>query len=106
MTTSPVAGLSILIVEDDPLLRKQIASQLERQGADVSTVDTLQRAKQMIEQLGFDFLLLDVNLPDGRGTDLLRDKLAGTAGVIVMTAEGAVGGAVEAMRLGAVDYLA
>jgi len=96
-----------LVVEDEPLLRKQIASQLERQGADVTAVDTVQRAKQMIEQLGFDFVLLDVNLPDGRGTDLLRDKvIPPNAGVIVMTAEGGVSGAVEAMRLGALDYLA
>jgi DNA-binding NtrC family response regulator len=50
--------------------------------------------------------LIDVNLPDGRGTDLLRDKLfAPTTNVIVMTAEGGVAGAIEALRAGAADYL-
>jgi DNA-binding NtrC family response regulator len=47
-----------------------------------------------------------VNLPDGRGTTLLEEKAFSTnTGVIVMTADGAVTGAVEAMRLGALDYL-
>jgi len=50
--------------------------------------------------------LLDVNLPDGRGTDLLKDgKLAPTVATVVMTAGGGVAGAVEAMRVGAADYL-
>lgn len=97
---------SILIVEDEPLLRKQIASFLERLGADVTTVDSIQRAKVMLEELSFDFALLDVNLPDGRGTDLLKERLVpANTGAVIMTGEGAVHGAVEAMRLGALDYL-
>ncbi len=101
-----LAGLSILIVEDETLLRKQIAAHLDKLGADVTGADTVQAAKRFIAQLDFDFALLDVNLPDGRGTELLKEKAfpPGTS-VVVMTAEGGVGGAVEAMRLGAVDYL-
>ena len=101
-----LAGLSILIVEDETLLRKQIGAHLDKLGADVTGADTVQAAKRFIAQLDFDFVLLDVNLPDGRGTDLLKEKIfpAG-AGVVVMTAEGGIGGAVEAMRLGALDYL-
>ena len=54
----------------------------------------------------FDVALLDVNLPDGRGTDLLREKIfPATTNVFVMTAEGGVAGAVEALRAGAADYL-
>src|SRR5207302_4698094 len=65
-----------------------------------------QTAKDLIAATGFDFALLDVNLPDGFGTDLLRKKVFSTnTGVIVMTANGGVAGAVEAMRLGALDYL-
>src|SRR5438093_1666054 len=101
-----LAGLSILIVEDETLLRKQIGAHLDKLGADVTGADTVQAAKRFIAQLDFDFVLLDVNLPDGRGTDLLKEKIfpAG-AGVVVMTGEGGFGGAVEAMRLGALDYL-
>jgi DNA-binding NtrC family response regulator len=106
MQNPALASLSILIVEDEPLLRKQVAAYLERLGGDVTTADTLQRARKLIEDLGFDFVLLDVNLPDGSGLVLLREHaFAANTGVIIMTAEGGVAGAVEAMRLGALDYL-
>src|SRR5438874_10170244 len=101
-----LSGLSILIVEDETLLRKQIGTHLEKRGADVTGADTLQAARRFLAELSFDFVLLDVNLPDGRGTDLLKEKgLPADGGVVVMTAEGGVNGAVEAMRLGALDYL-
>jgi DNA-binding NtrC family response regulator len=49
---------------------------------------------------------MDVNLPDGLGPDLLRDKsVPAHTGVVIMTAEGGISGAVEAIRLGALDYL-
>lgn len=102
-----LAGLSILIIEDEALLRRQIASYLENLGADVTAADSLQRARKLIEDLSFDYVLLDIHLPDGSGMDLLRQKVfSASTGVIVMTAEGGVAGAVEAMRLGALDYLA
>jgi len=101
-----LAGLSLLIVEDEPLLRKQLTAHLEKLGADVTGADTIQAAKRFLADLDFDFVLLDVNLPDGRGTDLLKEKsFRANTGIIVMTAEGAIGGAVEALRLGALDYL-
>ncbi|MBU6400509.1 MAG: sigma-54 dependent transcriptional regulator [Verrucomicrobia bacterium] len=106
MQNSALAGLSILIVEDEALLRKQIAAQLEHLGADVTGIGTLSGARKLIEDLGLDIVLLDVNLPDGHGTDLLKQNaFAANTGVIVMTADGGVGGAVEAMKLGALDYL-
>jgi DNA-binding NtrC family response regulator len=106
MPEAVLNGLTLLIVEDETLLRKQIAGQLERLGADVTAVGALDAARKMAEDLCFDFVLLDVNLPDGSGLDLLKSKAfpPGT-GVIVMTADGGVAGAVEAMRLGALDYL-
>ena len=106
MPTKLLAGLDLLVVEDESLLRKQIAAHLETLGADVTSVGTLQAARQSLIEFGFDFVLLDVNLPDGRGTALLAEnKFSASTGVIVMTAEGGVAGAVEAMKLGALDYL-
>ncbi|HEX4644026.1 MAG TPA: sigma-54 dependent transcriptional regulator [Verrucomicrobiae bacterium] len=107
MQSAGLAGLEILIVEDEPLLRRQMAAQLEKLGAEASAAANLATAKKFIADQEFDFAFLDVNLPDGQGTDLLKEKIfpANTA-VIVMTAEAGVAGAVEAMRLGAVDYLA
>jgi DNA-binding NtrC family response regulator len=106
MAKSPVAGLSILLLEDEVLLRKRLAGFLEKEGAEVTAVSTIAAARQSLDSLPFDAAIIDVNLPDGRGTDLLRDKLfPPTTNVIVMTAEGGVAGAVEALRAGAADYL-
>ena len=106
MQTETLAGNSILIVEDEPLLRKQLAAWLERMGMDVTQAGDLASARRLASSLGFDFALLDVNLPDGRGLDLLTEKaFPPETGVVVMTAEGGVSGAVESMRLGALDYL-
>jgi two-component system, NtrC family, response regulator AtoC len=75
-------------------------------GAEVLLVGSLAAARHLAAQKDFDFALLDVNLPDGLGPDLLRERVfPPSTGVIVMTAHGGVGGAVEAMRLGALDYL-
>jgi two-component system response regulator AtoC len=106
MSNPALAGLSVLIVEDEALLRRQLAAQLERLGADVTVAGTVDAARRFIAELPFDFALLDVNLPDGQGTDLLKEKVFSTnTSVVVMTADGGVAGAVEAMRLGALDYL-
>lgn len=102
----PLTGLSVLVLDDEPLLRRGITAHLERLGADVHAAESLQGARQLAAEQGFDFALLDVHLPDGLGTDLLRDGTFPPAtGVIVMTAEGGVTGAVEAMKAGALDYL-
>jgi len=106
MPQGSLSGLSLLIVEDEPLLRRQLAAHVERLDADVTSAGTLDAARKFLADLPFDFVLLDVNLPDGRGTDLLKEKaFSSNTSVIVMTADGGVAGAVEAMRLGALDYL-
>ncbi len=106
MPKSPLAGLTMLVLEDDLLLRKRLVGFLEKEGAEVTAVNTVNGARQALDGLTFDAAVIDVNLPDGRGTDLLRDKVfAPTTTVVVMTAEGGVAGAVEAVRAGAADYL-
>jgi two-component system response regulator AtoC len=106
MARSPLSGLNVLLLEDETLLRKRLAAFLEGEGADVVAVNTVAAARQALEGMTFEAALIDVNLPDGRGTDLLREKtFPPTTNVIVMTAEGGVTGAIEALRLGAADYL-
>jgi DNA-binding NtrC family response regulator len=106
MGKSPLAGLNILLLEDDVLLRKRLTGYLEKEKAEVTPVNSLAAARNALESLSFEAALIDVNLPDGRGTDLLRQKLfPPTTTVIVMTAEGVVAGAVEALQAGAADYL-
>ncbi|MCF7709182.1 MAG: sigma-54 dependent transcriptional regulator [Verrucomicrobia bacterium] len=98
-------GLSILVVEDELLLRKRICANLEGSGADVTGAETLKAAGTWLKDMGADFVLLDINLPDGIGTDLLSDECARDANIIVMTAYGSIEQAVESMRRGAVDYI-
>ncbi len=106
MQASGFRGLSILVLDDEPLLRRQLTGYLESLGMDVTGAGDLAAARKLARGMGFDFALLDVNLPDGKGTDLLREKVfPPSTGIIVMTAEGGVAGAVEAMKLGALDYL-
>lgn len=102
----PFASLSFLVLEDESLLRRRCTGFLEAKGADVTAVGLVGEARNALESLDFDGVLLDVNLPDGLGTDLLRDgAIPEATAVVVMTAEGGVSGAVDAIRMGASDYL-
>jgi len=65
MPHTPLTGLGVLIVEDEPLLRRQIAANLERLGADVTAAGTLEpRADSIAESAASISSCLDVNLPD------------------------------------------
>ena len=101
-----LARSSLLLLEDEPLLRRRIAAHLEKAGLEVTQAATLAEAREALRNLSFDFALMDVNLPDGRSLTLLAEKtVPANVVVVVMTAEGGVAGAVEAMRRGASDYL-
>jgi len=101
-----LAGLSVLVVDDEALLRRRLIAHLNTLGADVAGAETLEVARRKLSDREFDFMLLDIHLPDGIGLDLLRDStVSANTGVVVMTALGGVEGAVESMRLGALDYL-
>ena len=69
-----LVGLSVLVVDDEALLRRRLAAHLEALGADVTSVETLAAARNQIAALEFDFVLLDIHLPDGLGLDLLRGR--------------------------------
>lgn len=100
-------GREVLIVEDEVLLRKRLANHLERQGAEVMQAGTMEEARQSLQALSFDYALVDVNLPDGYGLDLLAEGVfSPNTFIVIMTAEGGITRAVEAIRMGAHDYLA
>ncbi len=101
------AGCEILVVEDDGALRRRLAAHLAGRGAAVTEAGNLAEARRLARGIRFDFVAMDLHLPDGEGLELLRERtFSENAGVVVMTAFGGVKKAVEAMRLGADDYLA
>ena len=107
MPQANLTGLSVLIVEDETLLRKQAAAEFEQLGADVTSAVNFESARKWLGDLGFDFVLLDVHLPDGSGLDLLaRLERSQTAlAVVLVSGYGDVQSTVRAMRLGALDFL-
>ncbi len=106
MSSEPLSGLSLFLLDDEPMLRRQLSATLERLGADVTAADSLRAARPLLREMSFDFALIDLNLPDGLGLELLREKaFSESTGVVMMTAEGGIPAAVEAMKLGALDFL-
>ena len=100
-------GSEVLLLEDESLLRRRLAAHLRNLGAGVTEVGSLAEARRLLADLRFDFAVIDLHLPDGEALDLLRARLfSENTGVVVMTAFGGIKQAVEAMRLGAGDYLA
>jgi two-component system NtrC family response regulator len=98
---------SILIVDDELKILKLLSRSLVRDGHDVKvTTDALQ-ALRLLSSESFDLLILDNRMPGLSGIDLLRQSRASAAppACIMMTAYGTVENAVEAMKLGAVDYI-
>jgi len=98
---------SVLVVEDEPVLRTQIARALEGAGCEVHLAELAEQALALARSAPPDLVLLDLRLPDRSGLDLLSDlrELDADVPVVLMTAHGSLGDAVEAMRRGAVDYL-
>ena len=98
---------TILIVDDEENARQNISSYLTSQGYETIGVSTLAEARQSLRQEEGDIVLLDVQLPDGYGPDLLEEIACMPARppVILITAFGDIEMAVEAMKNGAHDFL-
>jgi DNA-binding NtrC family response regulator len=103
MTEAP----SVLLVDDEPLIRVAIGDSLSEVGLDVVAVATGAEALAAIGTRQFDVSVLDLKLPDISGIDVLRRlrELEHSTDVIMITAHGSVPAAVEAMKLGARDFL-
>lgn len=99
--------MHVLIVDDDETLRELLASELRRLGHKISLAATAAEGLKRVEAEEPDLLLLDLMLPDRLGLDVLRQLRSERPAleVVVLTAHGTVDTAVEAMKLGAFDYL-
>ena len=97
----------VIVLEDDQIVRKNLENCLRRRRYDVASVATIAAAQEFLAKDNFDIIFLDVRLPDGDGTELL--KLLQTRPqkplAVVTTGFGSVESAVECMKNGAFDYL-
>lgn len=98
---------SILLVEDEKLIRWGFRRALEARGHVVDEAASLEQAENHLRDHRPEILILDVRLPDGNGVDFMVDQKAALSEslVIVITASGAVDTAVRAMKAGAIDFL-
>ncbi len=97
----------ILIVDDEIALRQSLNILLARHGYSVQTADCARDALRMLEDEHYDLLISDLRMKEMNGLDLLRavKKQYSDTEVIILTAFGSIGGAVEAMKSGAFDYV-
>jgi DNA-binding NtrC family response regulator len=101
------SAFRILIVDDEAAIRRLFRGYLTGRGYAVTTAESGSRAVELVRDARFDLVLLDLRLPDLDGRVVLREiKLADPlVSVIIMTAFGSIGTAVEAMKGGAEDFL-
>ena len=97
----------VLIVDDDPAIRDGCAQVLRRRGYECVETATGSDALSLMEEYDFDLVLVDLKMPDMNGLDLVsmirqRDNFLP---IVMITAYGTIQNAVEAMRLGANDFL-
>ncbi|HLH53406.1 MAG TPA: sigma-54 dependent transcriptional regulator [Verrucomicrobiae bacterium] len=97
----------VIVLEDDQIVRKNLENCLRRRRYDVASVGTIAAAQECLAKDNFDVIFLDVRLPDGDGTDLLKllQSRPQRPLAVVTTGFGSVESAVECMKNGAFDYL-
>ena len=98
---------SILIIDDDALIRKTLSAHLTRQGFDVQTAEDGESGLKAHAEACPDLVLLDMRLPDIDGLDVLRRirERGSRSAVVIMTAYDDMKTTVEAIKLGAFEYL-
>ena len=101
---------SILLADDEEKILKTLGRALRDEGHDVITASNAKDASRLLSERSVDLLVIDFLMPDRTGLDVIRDLAASTPeaerpAVVMMTAHGSIESAVEAMKLGARDYL-
>ena len=102
------AERSVLIVEDDRSFLQRLAKALAQRGFVVATAESVAEGLRQVEQAAPDFAVVDMRLGDGIGLDVISalKRRRPDARGIILTGYGNIATAVNAVKLGAVDYLA
>ncbi len=100
--------MNVLIVEDETTLSREIGIFLTKENYSCDIAATKREASEKIWVNEYDFILLDLGLPDGDGLSLLEEakNAEKEASFIILTARGATGDKIAGLNLGADDYLA
>jgi DNA-binding NtrC family response regulator len=101
---------SILLVDDEAKIRNALAQALREEGHEVVSIGSPREAQRLLARGSFDVLLVDNLMPELTGLDLIRELVATAPAaerpeILLMTAHATVESAIEAMKLGALDYL-
>jgi DNA-binding NtrC family response regulator len=103
------AGGVVLLVDDEERLLKSLGRALRDDGHEVVTAPNAAEAERRLAERGFDLLIVDNRMPGRTGLDMIRDLAGASEGerpqIVMMTAHATVENAIEAMKLGAFDYL-
>jgi DNA-binding NtrC family response regulator len=102
-----VVPMNILIVDDEPSIRETCETVSEQCGMRAFAVATAEEALEVLEHSAIDIVLTDLKLPQSNGVELLKrvHDLHPDVAVVVLTQYGTIESAVEATRMGAVDYV-
>ncbi len=105
--TSTVETMQVLVVDDESSIRRLAEKELSSERRCITTVGSIAEARRAFSKDAFDIVLLDMQLPDGHGMDLLAyfQEQAPEVQVVIITGFGDVDDAVQAMKLGAYDYI-
>lgn len=97
----------ILVVDDEANLLDFMSLLLTEEGYDVTSALSLSKAREALSEHTFDLVLCDIMMPEGSGLDLLREirESEASASVIMITAYTSTDTAIQAMKLGAYDYV-
>jgi DNA-binding NtrC family response regulator len=101
---------SILLVDDEAKIREALAQALREEGHEVLATESPREAQRLLARRFFDVLVVDNLMPELTGLDLIRELVGSAAAgerpqIVMMTAHATVESAIEAMKLGAFDYL-
>ncbi len=99
---------TLLIVEDDKPFLQRLASAMQSRGFAVTTAESVAEGLRQVEQTAPAFAVVDMRLGDGNGLDVISalKRSRPDARAIILTGYGNIATAVNAVKLGAVDYLA
>lgn len=98
--------MKILLVEDNSTIAKGLVYNLEQNGYDVETAETVMATQKILEKEKFDLIILDISLPDGNGFDLYKTiKEKYDIKTIFLTARDEEDDVVKGLELGAEDYI-